>query len=209
MALHGGENKSKVLGFIVILGLMISGCSILSKKNQGKSDNSSPSLASQKEKLSEKEKAFDTKKAQFTKLPEKVQLTEEPYLKGKLVYLTQAGTYWSFQNNLGNGDTRGGIYQEKIKDLIAQSSDEVTTVVLKPECQSVRKGDYKIEGKTVPSFIEKCELTIIDTTIPAVIYRKKLEGKLDKEETVLDANEVVGRVYDEAIYTYLASLPRK
>ncbi len=33
-----------------------------------------------------------------------------------------------------------------------------------------------------------------------------MEGKLDKEETVLDgSNEVVGRVYDEAIYTYLAS----
>ena len=204
-----GKNKSIVLVLIVIFGLMILGCSILSKQNQGKSDSSSQSQKSEKDKLLEKEKAFDTKKEQFTKLPEKVQLTQEPYLRGKLVYLTQSGNYWDFQNNLGSGD-RGGIHQKKIKDLIAQAPDEVTTVVLKPQCQSVRKGDYKVSGKTVPSFIEKCELTIIDTTIPAVIYRKKMEGKLDGEETVMAGSvEVVGRVYDEEIYTYLASLPRK
>jgi hypothetical protein len=165
-----------------------------------------------------KENAFEGKEKEFRKLPAKVQLTAQPYIRGKAAFYSNdvelgEDTYWMLDNVLS------GVFSSfdvKIKDVTAQAPDEVETVVLR-NCRQARKGSYRIYTKetdstikTVPAYIWRCELTIVDRTLSAVIHRKKFESKLDKNisasgyESEVDA----GIPYDE-IYNFLGELPRK
>ena len=58
------------------------------------------------------------------------------------------------------------------------------TVVLN-SCQQTKSGFYEIKDingdnkRTVPGFGWKCEITLIDRTIPAVSYRKTFESETE------------------------------
>ena len=153
------------------------------------------------------------------KLPARVQLTKEPYFKGKAAFysydveLKEPDHFWLLDNDL-RGDFSG--YDLKIKDVTAQTPEEVETVVLR-KCQQIRKGTYRIYSKTtdatlntVPAYIWRCELTIVDRTIPAVIHRKKFESTLEETGSATGREEEfdAGIPYEE-IYDFLACLPRR
>jgi len=53
-------------------------------------------------------------------------------------------------------------------------------------------------------------LTIIDRQLPAVIFRKKFEGKLDNKEYIRKGSgRVLGRVDYGEVYSFLTGLPRR
>lgn len=165
-----------------------------------------------------KEFAFNVREDELRKLPARVQLTKEPYIRGKAAFYSydvELGEepLWLLDNDL-RGDFSG--YDQKIKDVTAQMPEEVETVVLR-RCQQVRKGTYRIYSKatdatlnTVPAYIWRCELTIVDRTIPAVIHRKRFESTLEETGSATGHEEEfdAGIPYEE-IYEFLAALPRR
>jgi hypothetical protein len=80
-------------------------------------------------------------------------------------------------------------------------------------------GTYEIpeEKRTVPGYILNAEVTIIDHSIPAVIYRKTFKGEkpkslLSDSNTIFvnkGAREVLGEKPIDEIEKYLNGLPSK
>jgi hypothetical protein len=201
-------------GFIVF-GTMVFGCSMFKFQEQKANANYTPKLSKEDQAVVDKFRQLDTFKTrqkEFTVLPEKVQLTKEPYLKGKVaVYKTS-----SLETVLWHGYLTPD-QEAKMKDLLAQTADEVGTVVWladnskKDACPEIKKSDYKVEGEARirGAYVEVCEMTIIDITIPAVVFRKKFEGVLKDTEFVRKDDYIRARVNDMQFYDFLSSLPRK
>lgn len=207
-------NKLMLIFCIAILGTMILGCSLFKFAQPPKNTPPPSGVTDADRERWENMDAFKAKLKEFTTLPPKVQLTKEPYLKGKIVLYKIWKTGADFQNE--SILYASSPYEEKIKDFTAKAPDEVGTVILfedntKTEgCKEIRKGSYTVEGKILPGYVESCELTIIDLTIPAVVYRTKIEGKLDKTEFVeKGSGEVLGRIENSQVYDYLSGLPRR
>lgn len=153
------------------------------------------------------------------KLPDKVQLTKDPYINKKIALFKTwqgaNGLEYELQNYWGAFIFPG---EDVIKPLLAKSPDDVGTVVVVEDntkergCKDVPKGDYKDPetGDLYGGYVEVCELTIIDHKIPAVIFRKKFEGKLeDKEYVRKSSGRILGRVDYAEVYNFLTGLPRK
>ncbi len=111
---------------------------------------------------------------------DKVQLTKEPYINKKIaLFKTWQGPHGSeqeLQNYFGSFIFPG---EDVIKELLANSPDEVGTVVLVEDntkergCKEVPKGNYKDPetGDVYGGYVEVCELTIVEapaTTNPAL-----------------------------------------
>ena len=94
--------------------------------------------------------ALKAKSPEYVTLPDKVQLTQEPYINKKIaLYKTWQGAQGQdqeLQNYYGAFIFPG---EEVIKELLANSPDEVGTVVLVEDntkergCKEVSKGNYK------------------------------------------------------------------
>jgi hypothetical protein len=211
-------NKTGLLLALAICGTMILGYSIFpspAERNRPVSDSAprpapAPDVIKQ---TVEKRYAFAAKEAEFVKLPAKVQLTREPYLKGKAAFYfrdVETGKkdkYWILDNKLN--ETLASGYETKIKDVTAQTPDEVETVVL-GQCRQLRKGELVVPGKIIPRYIWRCEVTIVDRTIGAVIHRKTFESRLEKEAPVNnDADKIEAPVPYSEIYGFLGGLPRR
>jgi hypothetical protein len=74
------------------------------------------------------------------------------------------------------------------------------------------------EKKQIPAYISECEVALIYTSLPAIVYRKKFENtKLSDEitsrsvdwETIKRKNKVVAPEPQAEIRDFLLSLPRK
>ena len=162
--------------------------------------------------------ALKEKSAEYMKLP-LVQLTKEPYINKKIALFKtwqgSSGPDQELQNYFGAFIFTG---EDVIKPLLAKSPDDVGTVVLVEDntkergCKEVSKGDYKDPetGDLYGGYVEICELTIIDRQIPAIIFRKKFEGKLDDKEYLRKgAGRILGRVDYAEVYSFLTGLPRR
>ncbi|MFN2513725.1 MAG: hypothetical protein ABR568_20180 [Pyrinomonadaceae bacterium] len=108
--------------------------------------------------------------------------------------------------------------EDVIKEILAKGPEDVGTVVLVEDntkekgCKEVAKGNYRDPetGDLYGSYIEVCELTIIDQQIPAIIFRKKFEGKLDDKEYMRKGSgRILGRVDYAEVYSFLTGLPRR
>jgi hypothetical protein len=108
----------------------------------------------------------------------------------------------------------------KLGELHAQTPEEVQTVV-QTDCFQVRRGSYVTkdeEKKQIPSYISECEVSLVDLSVPAIIYRRKFENtKLPEEITSLTVNweeikrknKVVAPEPRDEIRDFLLGLPRK
>lgn len=151
-----------------------------------------------------------------------MQIAKEPYLKGKVLFLK---TRKSQPPYVVNPTPVVDKYSpppppseaEQLKDIMATSIDEIGTIVLIEDglyddgCKEVDKNLYKTEtGKPVVGSAQVCEVTIIDRSIPAVIFTKKFEGVM-KDKTVMreDKGYVLAKVETKDIYDFLATLPRR
>ena len=149
--------------------------------------------------------------ADLVKLP-KTQLSPDAYLKGKIVVFKTSG----LEPLLVNTASPITPDEIKMKELMATSMDEIGTIVLFPDntkkgsCKDVEKGTYKAkDGKLLPSYEEVCEVLIIDRTIPAVVFKKTFQGKLQENEVVDKYSVPTGRVRDNDVYEWLSGLQRR
>jgi hypothetical protein len=128
------------------------------------------------------------------------QLTQ-PYIRGKEVVL--------------NADTGVDEATKKkettytLKSSDAASKEEVGTVVIL-RCNDVTTGEYISQdtGIIQNGYREDCEVTIIDASVPAVIYRKTIRGKNPGQHvTVRNYGQIRGEA--PKVEEFLQSLPRR
>ena len=207
--------------FLILL-LVCLGCGIFKREKVGSNVNLSSAKTTTDAELSKKYYELYEKRVEFATLPKKVELTSDPYLNGKVLFLK---TRESQPPNLVNmspvkdpySPEPGPLDTDPLKDVMARGVDDVGTVVLIEDelyedgCKEVEKSLYKSkDGKYLGGYTQVCEVTIIDRSIPAVIFKKKFEGTLrDKEYTPANKGYVLAKVDRKAIYDFLAALPRR
>jgi hypothetical protein len=192
---------------IAVMIFLMSGCGLLSNNKQSQQPTPSPSATP---KTVEAKDLFAPKEAELTKLPAKTQLTNEPYIKGKAVLYNQTlslndkakgeKTRWNFDSQ---------FFYEKVP--VAQNPGEVGTVILK-KCYEIPLGSYEKQftEEKIPAYGWKCEVTIIDKTISAVIHRKTFQSQLkDSKPIGKDDKETRESPPIIEIYKFLNSLPQK
>jgi hypothetical protein len=154
--------------------------------------------------------------SEFSQPPQRVQLTDQPYVRGKLLILNRRESSESF--SLSDLSAYGNFME-----IRAETPEEVGTVVLL-HYKKQRAGTFVIEGqgRSVPGYVWVCDLTMIDRSIPAVIYRRTFRGAEAGTEVAQagspsrrqglipqDATEVVGEEPHREVANYLISLPRR
>ena len=98
--------------------------------------------------------------------------------------------------------------------VIAKKPEEVETVILE-KCDEISLGSYARsnpgeKAETIPAFGWKCEITIVDKTIPAVIYRKTFQNKLEELKIISGSGkEDRAAPPSNEIGEFLKSLPLK
>lgn len=206
----------------LILCIVCIGCGLFKNDRSNVNSNSTAANSAADSERSKKFYEIYEKRAELGSAPKTVQLTTEPYLKGKVLFLK---TRKSQPPNIVNPPPVLDKYSpppppsdaDQMKDILASSLDEIGTIVLIEDelyedgCSEVDKSLYTTEGgKPVIGSAQVCEVTIIDRSIPAVIFKKKFEGKL-KDKAVMreDRGYVLAKVETKEIYDFLASLPRK
>lgn len=140
--------------------------------------------------------------ADLAKLPEKTQLTGDPYINGKMAIVRQDndGSFYMYDPDLSAyGDT------------YARSPEEVQTVVLRV-CQRTKKGMYRTKEypqRELPAFGTDCDVTVIDRTIPAIIYKSHFEAILKEEAVTAGKTQSIEAHAGNQIDEFLKSLPRR
>jgi hypothetical protein len=215
---------NKALPFIV-LGVFCLGCGFLKPDRSGVNGNTNQVAANAALDAERSKKFYEIyeKRAELGIAPKKVLLTDEPYLKGKVLFLKTRKSQPPIIVNESpvidkysmppppNEDT------DPLKPIMAVNLDEIDTIVLIEDdlyedgCKEVDKNVYESkDGKALIGAAQVCEVTIIDTSIPAVVFRKTFEGKLKEKEYARDDDtQVLARVERKEIYDFLANLPRK
>lgn len=142
---------------------------------------------------------------ELTSVPAKSELSDQPYIKGKIAVFTRT--------KLKSGYVRGGAYLQDIfyfrglDDVYAATADEVGTVALL-DCTTTDKGTYKTDdGKEYPAEVEDCELTMIDRSKAAVVFKKMFE-KTPSEERIVSGTSVLRQTTHLDILPFLKRLPR-
>jgi hypothetical protein len=209
---HGGNKTS---GYLVVKSLLTvalvvtGGCGSSSNRQQAQQPTPAPSATPKS--VDPQDLLRYAREKEFTTLPAKVQLTKEPYIKGKVAPYFQSVSLekkaknekalWVFNTN--------AVYERKYS--LAGSPEDVGTVILQ-RCEEISMGNY-LKGFTeekIPAYGWKCEITIVDRTIPAVIYRKTFQTELGKAEiTGKDDNKISGPPPFIAMNEFLAALPHK
>lgn len=156
------------------------------------------------ERFQDVEKSLMASVADLTIVPSKVELTNEPYIKGKVAVfqeLEKTGPYVKAGTYLMQPS-----YFREMKDFYATTPEEVGTVAL-VSCQTVQKGVYRIGDKETPAMVEDCDLTLIDRSKPAIIYRKRFE-KTPEQEKLAYGDSVVKQSAQSEVQKFLSGLPR-
>ena len=203
------RNYSKQHSFYWILTTLfclatITSC--MSPEEKAETDRKVAETAKKAQEGQAKTKGIEELNAQtdkFAALAPPVQEVETPYLKGKVVFVyKRAGNKSEFltSDRLALGD------------LYATSVAEATTIV-QINCFNIPDGEY-INEKTkekIPAFSVRCDVDLIDNTIPAVIARKEFENKNLPDKTRLkptDKEIIAPEPYKE-IQTFVRNLPRQ
>jgi hypothetical protein len=151
---------------------------------------------------SEALKKLNGRVAELAKVPDKTQLASEPYIKGKMV-LVSRGSGRQYVDP-ASFNTFESVY--------ARSPEEVQTVIIQ-DCVESRKGTYRTDEnppRELPALSTDCDLTIIDRTQEAVIFKKRFESRVDENAKVLGTtNTVHASTAFHDITAFLSALPRK
>jgi hypothetical protein len=153
-----------------------------------------------------KKKALDELESQsdkFAALAPPVEEVAEPYVKGKVIFVYKRAENKSEFLPADRAD---------LGELYAQSVAEVGTVV-QVNCFNIQQGEYIRERtqEKIPAFIVRCEVDMIDNTIPAVIARREfINDKLPDTTTIKpgDTRIVAISPYKE-IRDFIRNLPRQ
>jgi hypothetical protein len=155
-------------------------------------------------------KPFREAAAELTKVPGTVRLSGDGYFKGKAVRYVQnislaandRAIMWTVDPNL-------------LPVAQAETPTEVETVVLQ-KCVEVSMGTFVQSfgvangNEKIPAFGWKCDVTIIDKTIPAVVGRKSFESEIKERELVSEGSKELRRSPPlVAIENFLKTLPKK
>jgi hypothetical protein len=145
---------------------------------------------------------------EFSQIPPREQLTDQPYIKGRVLVVTRKPDMRSLEM------TQQHYYwpSDRAKDLLAQTPEEVGSVVVLNYSKE-NAGTYKlVEGSGgVAAFREVCELILIDRSIPAVIHRKIFRGPEPGSATSISKyqTEVVTPVDLTEMRNYIMKLPSR
>ena len=208
----------------LVLCLFALGCGLVKNDRSGRNVNSANSGDNAAVEAERSKKFYEIyeKRAELGVAPKKVELTDQPYLIGKVLILK---TRKSQPPDIVNPSPVQDKYSpppppsdaDQLNPVMANNMDEIATIVLIQNelyddgCEEVDKALYETEdGKPMIGSAQVCEVTIIDRSKNAVIFKKKFEGKL-KERTVAskDRGYVLARVVPKEIYDFLGGLPRK
>jgi hypothetical protein len=205
-------NVANLLIISAVFLLAVLGCkSAAEKENDRKAKEARDQKAAQKQKTGDLIKSLESSADSWAKLAPPLKLVRDPYIKGKVVIVYRRA---DDINELHENDVVG------LGELHAQTPDEVQTVV-QTDCFQIKRGSYITqdqEKKQIPAYISQCEVALIDTSLPAIIYRKKFENaKLSDEitsrsvdwETIKRKNKVVAPEPQAEIRDFLLSLPRQ
>lgn len=137
----------------------------------------------------------------YAQPPSQAKITKHPYITGKVLVLSRDDSKDKY--------TDESPYDLSSANLLAKSPDDLGTIILL-NYRRVFVGNYITDsGKTVPGYTWRCEMTVIDNTIPAVIARRTFKGpSLEREVMIREYEyEIEGDRPDSEIYEYLAGLP--
>lgn len=177
-----------LLTLAALLPLMISGCNTQERAREQE----------RKEALGK----LNQRVAELVKIPGKTQLAAEPYIKGKMVLISRgSGRQYVDPASFNTFET-----------IYARSPEEVQTVVIQ-DCEESRKGTYRTKEnppRELPAFSTDCDVTIVDRTQDAVIFKKRFESKVDDSVSVTGtSNSVRASTAFNDITAFLSALPRK
>jgi hypothetical protein len=207
-AMHHNAAFGNLAAALLLFVLLVLGCS------SGKQNNKGASNANTRDPKEETKARFEALRDDYAKLPATTRLTSAPYIKGKIVYLwnrSLPGGGEEISINTGYLDDNS-----KLSSIYARSPDEVQTVVFQI-CKRVDSGKVyvdplkpEIAQKPLPALIWKCEITLVDRTIPAVIHKREIQSKLPQTITVRDTQKEGGGPPPwQEVGDFLLSLPRK
>ncbi|MCM3870718.1 MAG: hypothetical protein ND895_08500 [Pyrinomonadaceae bacterium] len=145
---------------------------------------------------------------EFSKIPPSEQLTDQPYVKGRVLVVTRNPDMpfltMTQDPNVWPSD--------RAKELLAQAPDQVGTVVVLNYSKE-KAGDYKIADASggVSAYREVCELILIDRSIPAVIHRKTFRGPEPRSTTSISERQatIVTSVDLTELRNYIMKLPSR
>ncbi|HEX7176331.1 MAG TPA: hypothetical protein VF240_13795 [Pyrinomonadaceae bacterium] len=141
----------------------------------------------------------------LTAVPAKTELVAEPYVKGKIAVFQARGSKGSAARD--NTYFMQIDYFRELEAFYAATPEEVGTVALM-HCKTTQKGTYKTDdGKEFPAEAEDCELTMVDRSKAAVVYKKLFE-KTPSQERKAYGNTMVRESAQTDILQFLKGLPR-
>jgi hypothetical protein len=216
-----------------LLFVSLLGCGNLGRRNNAASE---ADAAAEKERKAKIEKCSQEKQSlaqldadvdNLARLPAKTQLASAPYLKGKL-FIVETRDKRNYVNDTSGPGCRmskdcsrdagcSPTSYDKFTDVRARSVAEVGSVAL-IECRKIKHGEFvktgSSSGEKIPGYDLSCNMTLVDRTIPAVIYKKTFDSKLlmveDQTSVALTgAKELVARTPTSEMDEFLLNLPRR
>ena len=199
-------NASALL--LIVLTLIV-GCK--SKEERERDERMEANKKILNEKIENSKKTVDVlnaKKDEWAKMSPPEKISDKLSLNGKAVIVYR----WA------GGESE--IKDEDIRDLgdvAAREANEAKTI-LQVSCFEIKAGEYTFqnEEKTrVPAFFSRCETSLVDAEIPAVVHRKTFENKkiaetlnVNPKYSEIPKKVVAPNPYQE-MRDFLKSLPKK
>lgn len=157
------------------------------------------------EKYQDAEKSLMAAVSDLTKRPAKEELTTAPYVQGKIAVFQALEAKAAYEEGVF---LMQPLYFREMQSNYATKPDEVGTVAL-VACKTSQRGVYKSdEGKEYPAMVEDCDLTLIDRTKMAVVYKKQFEATPEEQRAAI-GNSVSKQSSQTQIAEFLKGLPRK
>ncbi len=157
-------------------------------------------------------KPFRDAAAALTKVPGSVKLSGDGYIKGKTALFYQSITL-ADKNKKDQSTT--WTWNDSSPYPRADMPEEVQTVILR-KCVEESMGTFVqssgvVNGtEKIPAIGWKCDVTVIDKSIPAVVGRKTFESEIKERELVSEGSKELRRSPPLVeIDKYLKALPRQ
>ena len=193
--------------------LAASGCGLIANLGN-KNTQKSPTPSEIPTPKPDTDKPFRDATDALTKMPTMVRISGDGYIKGKPALFSQSISREVKEKKTKAPWTHHDFFSMK-KIETAKSPDEVGTVILQ-KCEEISMGTFgqelavNVVVDKIPAFGWKCEVTIIDKSIPAVVGRKTFETKKEEMRIVREGDkEITTSPPSVEIERYLNALPQK
>ena len=200
-----GPGKKTLLCLLAVL--VTTACATRTANTNSRSTYEMPSPTSTVDEVarlkSENQRRLQENVSDYARLPGSSRLTGQPYINGKAVALSK--------DNENKEYSLDRVLLGEATTVVAESPEEVGTVVLVTHRRQ-KFATYTITGADhIPAYILLADLTIVDRSIPAVIYKKTFRGERPQE--VVDVSrfqtEIVGSNPTNKISEFLGKLPHR